>query len=442
MRMYDIIHKKRDGEELTKEEIYHAISGYVSGEIPDYQMSALCMAIFYKGMTPRETTDLTMAMAYSGDVVDLSPIKGIKIDKHSTGGVGDKTSMIAGPIAAACGVRIAKMSGRGLGHTGGTIDKLDSIPGFRTELTREEFFDAVNEAGIAIIGQTGNITPADKKLYALRDVTATIDTIPLIASSIMSKKIAAGSDGILLDVKTGSGAFMKTFEDSAELAKAMVEIGERAGRHMAALITNMDIPLGNAIGNSLEVIEAVRTLEGKGPEDITNICVQLAANMMVLAQLGTPKECEQKAWNAIKDGSAKKKLIDMVRAQGGDTSVIEDPDNFARASYEYEVIYHGNGFVSHINTEQCGIASMLLGAGRETKESTIDYQAGIRLNKKYGDEVRDGDSIATLYANDRKKFENASETLLNAYTFSNEEPPKAQLVYARVDKNGMEKMNV
>ncbi len=441
MRMYDLIQKKKDGLELTSEEIEFIIGGYTRGEIPDYQMSAFTMAVYFKGMTPEETANLTLAMAHSGDMIDLSPIEGIKIDKHSTGGVGDKTSMIVGPIAAANGVKIAKMSGKGLGHTGGTIDKLDSIPGFKTVLSEKAFFDCVNKTGIAIIGQSGDIAPADKKLYALRDVTATIDSIPLIASSIMSKKLAAGSNGIVLDVKTGSGAFMKTLDDSIELAKAMVDIGEKAGRRTTAIITDMDNPLGNAIGNSLEVIEAVKVLEGKGPADLTNICIYLAANMMHLAELGTLEECKELAVKAIESGAAKQKLIEMVTAQGGDPEVIKDTNKFKKARFHKDVFADAEGYVTHINTEQCGIASMLLGAGRETKESQINYQAGIILNKKYGDEIITGEPIATLYADDNTLFARAEETLKGAYKIGAAKPDPVPLAYARVSKDGLEYLN-
>jgi len=441
MRMYDLIQKKKDGLELTSEEIEFIIGGYTRGEIPDYQMSAFTMAVYFKGMTPEETANLTLAMAHSGDMIDLSPIEGIKIDKHSTGGVGDKTSMIVGPIAAANGVKIAKMSGKGLGHTGGTIDKLDSIPGFKTVLSEKAFFDCVNKTGIAIIGQSGDIAPADKKLYALRDVTATIDSIPLIASSIMSKKLAAGSNGIVLDVKTGSGAFMKTLDDSIELAKAMVDIGEKAGRRTTAIITDMDNPLGNAIGNSLEVIEAVKVLEGKGPADLTNICIYLAANMMHLAELGSLEECKELAVKAIESGAAKQKLIEMVTAQGGDPEVIKDTNKFKKARFHKDVFADAEGYVTHINTEQCGIASMLLGAGRETKESQINYQAGIILNKKYGDEIITGEPIATLYADDNTLFAKAEETLKGAYKIGAAKPDPVPLAYARVSKDGLEYLN-
>ncbi|MBQ6834590.1 MAG: thymidine phosphorylase, partial [Lachnospiraceae bacterium] len=333
MRMYDLIMKKRNGEALTKQEIDYMITEYVAGEIPDYQMSAFLMAVYFNGMTEEETVTMTQAVAHSGDMVDLSAIEGIKVDKHSTGGVGDKTTLIITPMVAACGVKVAKMSGRGLGHTGGTVDKLESIPGFQTAIDQERFFEIVNETGLSVIGQSGNMTPADKKLYALRDVTATVDSIPLIAVSIMSKKLAAGSDAILLDVKTGSGAFMKTVDDSIALAREMVSIGENAGRKTAALITDMDIPLGNNIGNSLEVIEAVETLQGNGPEDLTEVCLQLAGNMLYLAGKGTIEECIAMAKKTIEDGSALERLVAMVEAQGGDSSVILDTGKFEKAPY-------------------------------------------------------------------------------------------------------------
>ena len=333
MRMFDVIAKKRDGETLSKEELQFVIDGYVSGQIPDYQMSALLMAIYLRGMTDQETAQLTDIMAHSGDMVDLSAIHGVKVDKHSTGGVGDKTTLVITPIVAACGVKIAKMSGRGLGHTGGTVDKMESVPGTRTSLDRQEFFDQVNRIGISVIGQSGNLAPADKKIYALRDVTATIGCVPLIASSIMSKKLAAGSDCILLDVKTGNGAFMKTLEGSIQLAQAMVAIGTHNGRKVAALITDMDTPLGYNIGNSLEVIESVEVLKGHGPADLTEVCYQLAANMLLLAGKGTLAECRKMAEEAVASGAAYEKLKQMFAAQGGDVSVLDDPDSFAKAKY-------------------------------------------------------------------------------------------------------------
>lgn len=379
MRMYDLIMKKRNGEALTEQEIQYMIREYVAGEIPDYQMSAFLMAVYFKGMTEEETLAMTQAVAHSGEMVDLSGIEGVKVDKHSTGGVGDKTTMIIAPIVAACGVKVAKMSGRGLGHTGGTVDKLESIPGLHTSLSREDFFNVVNQTGLSVIGQSGNLAPADKKLYALRDVTATVDSIPLIAVSIMSKKLAAGNDCILLDVKTGSGAFMKSIDDSIALAKEMVAIGENAGRKTVALITDMDIPLGHNIGNSLEVIEAVETLKGNGPEDLTEVCVHLASNMLFLAGKGTLEECRSLVREVIANGEALKRLAAMVEAQGGDSSVIFDTDKFEKAAYQHEVLAKKSGYITFMDTESCGIASAMLGAGRETKDSQIDFAAGIIL---------------------------------------------------------------
>ena len=393
MRMYDIIAKKRDGGTLTQEEIAFAVNGFAAGSIPDYQMSALMMAVYLRGMTATETAQLTAAMAYSGDMVDLSGIGGVKADKHSTGGVGDKTTLVAGPIVAACGVKVAKMSGRGLGHTGGTLDKIEAIPGCSVSLTQKAFFRQVNDIGIAVIGQTGNLAPADKKMYALRDVTATVSCIPLIASSIMSKKLASGADCILLDVKTGNGAFMKTLEDSIALAKAMVDIGEHNGRRTAALITDMDTPLGRNIGNSLEVIEAVETLRGKGPADLTEVCLSLASGMLWLAGRGGAAACRAMAEDALRSGAALAKLRAMVAAQGGDPAVIDDPSGFPAAAYEHDVVCMQDGWLYATDTEKIGIAAVLLGAGRETKESVIDPAAGIRLLKKAGDPVKKGDVL-------------------------------------------------
>lgn len=439
MRMYDLIMKKRNGEALSEQEINDMIAEYVAGNIPDYQMSAFLMAVYFKGMTEEETLAMTQAVAHSGDMVDLSGIEGMKVDKHSTGGVGDKTTLIIAPIVAACGVKVAKMSGRGLGHTGGTVDKLESIPGFQTALPQEKFFEVVNTTGLSVIGQSGNLAPADKKLYALRDVTATVDSIPLIAVSIMSKKLAAGSDGILLDVKTGSGAFMKTVDDSIALAKEMVTIGENAGRKTVALITDMDIPLGNNIGNSLEVIEAVDTLRGKGPADLTEVCLKLAGNMLYLAGKGTIETCIELARNAMLDGSALERLVAMVEAQGGDTSVILDTDKFEKAPYEYAVIAEEEGYITAMDTESCGIASSMLGAGRETKESEIDFAAGITIMRKVGDYVKKGDVLAKMYASDEKLFEAASKRYLSAVTFESEKPKQQPLIFARVTKDGVEK---
>ena len=439
MRMYDLIRKKRDGERLAKEEIDWMIRSYTNGKIPDYQMSALMMAIYFRGMNEQETLNLTLAMADSGERLDLSAIPGIKVDKHSTGGVGDKTSLALVPLVASCGIPVAKMSGRGLGHTGGTIDKLESFSGFSTAIPVETFIKNVNTIGISIMGQTADLAPADKKLYALRDVTATVDSIPLIAVSIMSKKLAAGNDGILLDVKTGSRAFRKTVEESIALAKEMVAIGENAGKKMAALITNMDIPLGHNIGNSLEVIEAVETLKGKGPADLTEVCLQLASNMLYLAGKGTEAECRVLAENAVKSGAALERLVAMVEAQGGDSEVILNPDKFEKAPYVYEVKAEKDGYITHIDAEGCGIASAMLGAGRETKESEIDYTAGIILHKKTGEKVNKGDVLAALYTSKEELFEAAAEKYKKSIFIEQEAPKKEPLVYARVTPKGIEK---
>ena len=438
MRMYDILAKKRDGGILTDVQIQFFIDGYVSGAIPDYQASALLMAIFLKGMTPHETAALTRSMAQSGDLVDLSSIDGIKVDKHSTGGVGDKTTLIVAPVVASLGVRVAKMSGRGLGHTGGTVDKLESIPGFRTTLDREAFFDVVRRVGVSVIGQSGNLAPADKKLYALRDVTATVNSIPLIASSIMSKKIAAGSDRILLDVKTGSGAFMKTLEDSIALAKEMVSIGEHVGRRTVALITDMDRPLGCAIGNALEVCEACETLQGRGPADLTEVCIELAANMLWLAEKGELAQCRSLAKQQIANGEAFAKLKEMVQAQGGDTSVLDDPSRFDRSNVCYEVLAQREGFLYAMDTERCGIASMELGAGREKKEDPIDYSAGIVLRKKVGDFVRKGEVLASFYSSEESKCRTAEQTFTQALSIQDARPKQTALIYARVTAQGVE----
>lgn len=438
MRMYDIISKKRDGKSLNAEELTYLVNGYVKGEIPDYQMSAFLMAVYFQGMTKEETAVMTDLVARSGDMVDLSSIEGVKVDKHSTGGVGDKTTLIVGPLAAACGVKVAKMSGRGLGHTGGTVDKLEAIPGMRVSLEREEFFDIVKKVGICVIGQSGNLTPADKKLYALRDVTATVESIPLIAVSIMGKKLAAGSDCILLDVKTGSGAFMKSTEDSLALAEEMVSIGESAGKKTAALITNMDIPLGNNIGNSLEVIEAIETLKNQGPKDLTAVCVELAANMLYLAGRGDMESCESKVKEALENGSALNKLKEMIEAQGGDSSVVNDISKFEKASIEREVRSPREGYITFMDTKECGIASCLLGAGREKKEDDIDYSAGIVLKKKTGDFVEKGEVLAVFYGNKEEKMQPAIEVFLQALKIEAHKSKEEQLVYARVTKDGVQ----
>lgn len=439
MRMYDIIMKKRNGGELSDEEITFFVEGYTAGTIPDYQVSSLMMAIYFRGMTPRETAVLTDRMAHSGDTVDLSAIPGIKVDKHSTGGVGDKTSLVVAPVVAACGVPVAKMSGRGLGHTGGTLDKLESIPGLSVSVEQERFFHIVREVGLAIIGQTGDIAPADKKLYALRDVTATVDSLPLIASSIMSKKLAAGSDAIVLDVKTGSGAFMKTLEDSIRLAQAMVQIGEHNGRRTVALITDMDIPLGHAIGNSLEVIEAVETLKGHGPADLTEVCMQLASNMLSLAGKGSLPECRKLAEEAVSSGRAFEKLKGMAAALGGDVSVLDDPEKFSKAPILSEVKAPRSGYITRMQTEQCGIASAVLGAGRESKEDAVDPSAGIVLAKKIGESVTEGETIARLYTSKGETLEQARQILLNAILIGAEKPAPEKLIYARVTIDSVER---
>lgn len=439
MRMYDIIAKKRDGGVLDRAEIAFAVNGYVSGDVPDYQMSALLMAIYLRGMTDEETAVLTEVMARSGDMVDLSAIAGVKADKHSTGGVGDKTTLVIAPIVAACGVKIAKMSGRGLGHTGGTVDKMEAVPGTQTAVDRERFFAQVNQIGISVIGQSGNLAPADKKMYALRDVTATIGCVPLIASSIMSKKLAAGSDCILLDVKTGNGAFMKTLDDSIELAKAMVSIGQHNGRKVAALITDMDTPLGHNIGNSLEVIESVEVLKGHGPADLTEVCYQLAANMLYLAGKGSLEECRRMAEEAVASGAAYEKLKQMFAAQGGDVSVLDDPDKFQKAKFSRPLIAAESGYLVRMNTEMVGNASVCLGAGRITKEDAIDFAAGIVLHKKTGDKVEQGECLATLYADHEEKFAAAEEMFRAALTFGPEPEPVPALVMARVTEEGVER---
>lgn len=441
MRMYDLIVKKKRGEILSEEEIKYMVNAYVGGEIPDYQMAAFLMAVYFQGMNGREILDLTMAVAHSGDMVDLSAIEGIKVDKHSTGGVGDKTTLIVAPIAAACGLKVAKMSGKGLGHTGGTIDKLESIPGMQTSLEREDFFRIVNRTGLSVIGQSGNLAPGDKKLYALRDVTATVDSTALIASSIMSKKLAAGSDCIVLDVKTGSGAFMKTAEEAVILAKTMVEIGENAGKRTIALITDMDIPLGNSIGNSLEVIEAVEVLQGGGAKDLSEVSRQLAANMLFLGEKGDMPTCEKLVEEAIGSKRALEKLIAMIEAQGGDGSVITNTGKFEKAKYNIEVIAEHEGYISHMDTESIGRTAVILGAGREEKDSAIDYSAGIILHKKYGDRVSKGEVLASLYANEERLFAPAKEKFISALSFSEGKPYMKPLILARVSKDGVERFD-
>ncbi|MEB5793784.1 pyrimidine-nucleoside phosphorylase [Staphylococcus hominis] len=400
MRMVDIIEKKRDGQTLTKEEIEFFIEGYTNGDIPDYQASSLAMAIFFQDMNEEERAALTMAMVNSGDVIDLSKVNGIKVDKHSTGGVGDTTTLVLAPLVAAVGVPVAKMSGRGLGHTGGTIDKLESIDGFHVEISEADFIKLVNEDQVAVIGQTGNLTPADKKLYALRDVTGTVNSIPLIASSIMSKKIAAGADAIVLDVKTGNGAFMKTLEDAEALAHAMVSIGNNVGRNTMAIISDMSQPLGRAIGNALELKEAIDTLNGQGPEDLTELVLTLGSQMVVLAErASTLEEARQLLNEAIENGSALDKFKTFLENQGGDASVVDSPELLPTAEYQIDYKAKSSGVVSELIANEIGVASMMLGAGRQTKEDDIDLSVGIVLNKKVGDNVNEGESLLTIHSN-------------------------------------------
>lgn len=411
MRMVDIIEKKRDGQELTTAEINFFIEGYTKGEIPDYQASALAMAIYFQDMNDRERADLTRAMVESGDTIDLSAIDGVKVDKHSTGGVGDTTTLVLAPLVASLGVPVAKMSGRGLGHTGGTIDKLESIAGFHVELTREQFIDLVNRDKVAVIGQSGNLTPADKKLYALRDVTGTVNSIPLIASSIMSKKIAAGADAIVLDVKTGDGAFMKTQEDAEELAHAMVRIGNHIGRKTIAIISDMSQPLGFAIGNALEVKEAIETLQGKGPKDLTELVLTLGSQMVILAgKAKTSEEAKEMLLDAIHSGKALAKFKEFLANQGGDASIVDDLTKLPQAKYKIELPAKQSGYISRMVADEIGVASMILGAGRATKEDVIDLAVGLVLHKKVGDKVEEGESILTIYSN-RENVEDVKQKL-------------------------------
>ena len=426
------------GTEDQKYMLSFAVNGYVAGDVPDYQMSALLMAIYLRGMTDEETAELTDVMAHSGVMVDLSPIPGIKVDKHSTGGVGDKTTLVIAPVVAACGVKIAKMSGRGLGHTGGTIDKMESVPGTKTALSQEEFFAQVNKIGLSVIGQSEGIAVADKKMYALRDVTATVSCIPLIASSIMSKKLASGSDAILLDVTTGTGAFMKTVDQSIELAKLMVSIGTHHGRRVAAMITDMDTPLGHNIGNSLEVMESMDVLKGHGPADLTEVCLQLAANMLVLADKGSPAECRAMAEAVIADGSAFAKCKEMFAAQGGDTRVLDDYSLFAKPAASYELLAEEDGYIVANDAEKIGSASVLLGAGRQKKGDPLDFAAGITLHKKRGDYVHKGESLATFYGA-ADKFDAAAAEYRSGLVYGPEKPEEAPLVYALVTKDGVER---
>ncbi|MBM7604502.1 pyrimidine-nucleoside phosphorylase [Metabacillus crassostreae] len=433
MRMVDLIEKKRDGHELTKEEIHFIVDGYTKGDIPDYQMSALTMAIYFQGMADQERAELTMAMVHSGDTIDLSEIEGIKVDKHSTGGVGDTTTLVLGPLVAAVGVPVAKMSGRGLGHTGGTIDKLEAVPGFHVEIENKQFIELVNKNKIAVIGQSGNLTPADKSLYGLRDVTATVNSIPLIASSIMSKKIAAGADAIVLDVKTGAGAFMKDLDESKKLAKAMVDIGNLVGRRTMAVISDMSQPLGYAIGNALEVKEAIDTLSGKGPKDLEELCLVLGSYMVLLAEKAASlEEARSMLEDVIKNGQALQTLKVFLEAQGGDGSVVDHPETLPQAKYQFELEAKEDGYVSEIIADSVGTAAMLLGAGRATKDSVIDLAVGLVLNKKIGDKVNKGESLVTIHSN-QEDIENVKNKLYSSIFIKNSEVEEPTLIYATVE---------
>lgn len=433
MNFKELIAKKRDGGCLDADELKFFANGAADGSIPDYQVSAMLMAMYLRGLNADETVALTLAMAHSGDVADLSGINGVKGDKHSTGGVGDKTTLIVAPLVAECGVKIAKMSGRGLGHTGGTVDKLEAIPGFNSSLSTDKFIETVNRCGLCVTGQSGNMCPADKKLYSLRDATETVGSIPLIASSIMSKKLAGGADCIVLDVKCGSGAFMKNVESAKKLAETMVGIGKSAGRKVAALITDMDVPLGNNIGNSLEVIEAVETLKGNGPSDLTELSLSLASKLLCLAGKGSLSECRELAAEKLSDGSALEKLAEMVELQGGDPSYILDPSKFASAPYSKAVTARESGYISHMDTEKVGLACMSLGAGRQRKDDIIDPAAGIVLHKKTGDNVEAGETVATLLASDKKLFAEAAEHFAAALTYSSTAPAQKPVVFDMVE---------
>ena len=429
MRMYDIIMKKRNGNALSEKEIRYFIEGYTKGEIPDYQVSALMMAVYFQGMNEEETLALTIAMKESGDELDLSEIAGVKVDKHSTGGVGDKTSLALTPMVAACGIPVAKMSGRGLGHTGGTIDKLESFRGFTTDISKEKFVENVNSLGIAIMGQTADLAPADKKLYALRDVTATVDNMSLIASSIMSKKLAAGADAIVLDVKTGSGAFMKALEDAKALAIEMTKIGNNAGRKTIAVISDMDQPLGLAVGNALEVKEAIDTLKGRGPEDFVELVMTLGTQMLIAGgKTNSEAEARKMLQETIDSGSALEKLAQFVEAQGGDAAAVYNTNLLPRASIIEPVFIQESGYISHIECDEVGVCSLILGGGRETKDSEIDLAVGIVLTRKVGEYVERGDIIAYIHGNDHEKIRAAKKRFLEAYTISVEKPKRPEIV--------------
>lgn len=434
MHIYDIISKKKRGEELTDEEIGFFIKGYTEGDIPDYQASALLMAICWRGCTERETATLTQAICDSGDVVDLSELGDTTVDKHSTGGVGDKTTLILAPIVASLGAKVAKMSGRGLGHTGGTVDKLESFPGYDTSLSPDKFMEQVKSTGIAVIGQSGNLAPADKKLYALRDVTATVDSIPLITSSIMGKKLAAGTRSIVLDVKCGSGSFMKTPEDAARLAENMVEIGYRRGRRVSALITNMDVPLGHAVGNILEVKEALEVLSGRGPADLREVALSLATEMVRLSLGYEALEARRMCEDAITSGKALAKFSEWIAVQGGDASLAADPDRFPKAAFSREVRAAHPGYITAMNTEGIGLAAVALGAGRATKDDVIDFTAGIIIEKKTGEHVEAGELLATLYSSSEKRLSDGENKYLFALTFGDTAPTELPLIHNVISK--------
>lgn len=442
MTPYELIKKKRDGLALSKKEIGFLIDGFVNGQIPDYQMAAFLMAVYFKGMSDRECVELTMAMAHSGDQVDLSAIRGFKVDKHSTGGVGDKTTLVLVPLVAASGGIVAKMSGRELGHTGGTVDKLESIPGLQVELTRDKFTEIVNDLHVSVIAQTASLAPADRQIYTLRNVTATVDAIPLIASSIMSKKLAAGSDGIVLDVKTGRGAFTTSYEKALHLAKTMVDIGEGAGRRMVAWITGMEQPLGHAVGNAVEVREAIDTLRGRGPGDLVDLIMELGSDMLLISGIVSSRN---KAKSRIADNLANqkglKRLVDLIVTQGGDPSVVDNPNLLPQPKAKIEVKSETSGYVSAIDSLEVGLASKILGAGRQRKDDIIDYSVGIYLKKKVGDKVKIGDLLAVLYTDgDEEKIEPARKKLLTAYSFKLNKINPPKLIYARVTRDGVEEM--
>ncbi|MFZ7132720.1 MAG: pyrimidine-nucleoside phosphorylase [Eubacteriales bacterium] len=437
MRMVDLILKKRQGRELSSEEIYYFIQGFSLGEIPDYQASALLMAIYFNKMSKRETVDLTKAMTCSGDILDLTGVHGMVVDKHSTGGVGDTTTLILAPLIASCGIPMAKMSGRGLGHTGGTIDKLEAIPGFNTEMTKEMFIRKVNDTGIAIAGQTGELAPADKKLYALRDVTGTVDSLPLIASSIMSKKLASGAQGILLDVKTGDGAFMKSLEDSLNLAEAMLNIGSSLGRNVSAIITDMNQPLGRAVGNALEVREAIHILKGKGSDDLYHLCLTLGVELLIMAGItDAPQEAMDILQKNIDEGNALDKFRQLIISQGGDPMVLENTALLPAAEYILKLKGEKEGYIRSIKAQEVGACALILGAGRETKDSDIDLSVGIYLDKKVGEKVKRGDTIATIYTNDLDKGNEALQKLKMCYTLSSTPVAKGKLIYGILNKQG------